>query len=115
MAEGNNNNINTVNTEVEFPLDELFFPTVSNVQEQLAVVDLLYNLIGTLNYKTKCKGGHYTAITNKANLSHCYDDDLVSTIRFRFRKENKTKIEFQRIATILFYCRYRTQNIIHFN
>jgi len=35
---------------------------------------------------------------------------LVSTIPFRFRKENKAKIEFQRIATILFYCHSRTSS-----
>ena len=36
IAEVNEKNINTVNTEVEFPLEELGFPTVSNVQEQSA-------------------------------------------------------------------------------
>ena len=58
IAEVNENNINTVNTAVEFPLEELCFltSTVSNVQEQSAVVNLLYNLIGTVNYKAKSKG-----------------------------------------------------------
>ena len=52
IAEVNENNINTVNTAVEFPLEG--FATVSNVQEQSTVVD--YNLIGTVNYKAKIKG-----------------------------------------------------------
>ena len=29
IAKGNDNNINTVNMEVEFPLEDLYFPTVS--------------------------------------------------------------------------------------
>ncbi len=52
------NNINMVNTAVEFPLEDLCFSTISNIQEQL-VVDLLYNLIaGTVNHKARKKGGH---------------------------------------------------------
>ncbi len=41
IAKVNENNINAFNTAVEFPLKELCFPTVSNVQEELVV----YNLI----------------------------------------------------------------------
>jgi hypothetical protein len=89
-----------VKTAVEFPLEG--FATVSNVQEQLTVVD--YNLIGTVNYKAKIKGGHYTAIIKNADEFYCYNDNLVSIIPFRYKKENKAKIAFQRMATILLYC-----------
>ena len=74
ISKVNENIINTVNTAVEFPLEELCFPTVSNAQEQLAVVNLSYNLIGTVNHKAKTKGGHYTAITKNGNNWYCYDD-----------------------------------------
>ncbi len=74
------------------------------------MVDLSYNLIGTVNHKAKSKSGHYAAITKKANLWHCYDDHLVPTISFRFRKENKTLKELQRMATILFYCHSSTSS-----
>jgi ubiquitin C-terminal hydrolase len=66
---------------VKFPLEG--FLTVSNVQEQSAVVDLSYNLIGTVNYKAKTKGGHYTAITKNADNWYCYDDHLVSILSKR--------------------------------
>jgi hypothetical protein len=65
---------------VDYSLKDLRLPTVSNVQEQLAVVDLSYNLIGTVNHKSKSKGSYYTAITKKSDLWHCYDGDLVSGI-----------------------------------
>jgi hypothetical protein len=106
IAEINENNVNTVNTAVEFPLEG--FATVSNVHEQSTVVD--YNLIGTVNYKAKTKGGHYTAITKNADKWYCYDDQSVSIIPFRLRKENKAKIGFQRMATILLYCRSSTSS-----
>ena len=76
IAEGNTNNIKTVNTAVEFPMEDLCFPTVSNVQEQLAVVNLSYNLIDTVNHKAKTSSGHYTAVTKNANDWHCYNDGM---------------------------------------
>jgi len=52
MAEENTDNINVVNTAVEFPLEDFCFSTISNVQEQSSV-DLSYNLIGTVDYKAR--------------------------------------------------------------
>ena len=73
IAEGNSNNINNVNTVVEFLLENLYLSTISNLHEQSAV-NLSYNLIGTVNHKAKRNGGHYTAITKKADHWHCYND-----------------------------------------
>ena len=87
IAKENDNNINTVNMVVEYPLKDLCFSTLSNVQERSVVVDSPYNLIGTVNYKANTKGSHYTAITKNADNWHCFDDHLVSIISFRFRKK----------------------------
>ena len=80
IANGNTKNINNVNTGVEFPLENLCPSLISNVQEQL--VDLSYNLIGTVNHKAS--GGHYTAIIKKADHWHCYNDEEVTNSNFSF-------------------------------
>ena len=90
-------------------MEDLCFDTISNIQEQLAV-DLLYNLIGTVNHKAWKNGGHYIAITKKANHWHCFNDAEVTNSNFRCRKENRTLMEFQRTASILFYCQSSTSS-----
>ena len=102
IANGNTSNISNVNMVVEFPLEDLCPSPISNVQEQS--VDLSYNLISTVNHKARRDGGHYTAIAKKANHWHCYNDEEVTISNFSCREENKTKMEFQRTTSILFYC-----------
>ena len=103
MVEENTDNIKIVSTPVEFPLENFCSSSISNVQEQSSV-DLSYNLIGTVDYKARRNGGHYTANTKKANNWHCYNNNEVTTIQFQCRKENRPLRIFQRSAVMLLYC-----------
>jgi hypothetical protein len=93
---------NIVNTAVEFPLEDFCFSTISNLQQQSSV-NISYNLIGTVDYKARKYDGHYTAITKKGNIWHCYNDEKVTIIQFQNRSLNKSVRDYQRSTVMLLY------------
>jgi hypothetical protein len=102
MPEGDNHVNNIVNTAVDFPLEDYCFSTISNLQQQSSV-NISYNLIGTVDYKARKYDGHYTAITKKGNIWHCYNDEQVTVVQFQNRSFNKSVREYQRSTVMLLY------------
>jgi hypothetical protein len=104
----------TIDRMVDFPLRDANPSTLGEVPEGMA--DITYKLFGTVHHKgRRCSRGHYTAITNKstANLWHHYNNYRVKAPNFRNRRQNKTRVEYQIDATILFYPRSRPPRCVN--
>jgi hypothetical protein len=82
------------------------------------MVDSKYNLIATVNHKpSKKNDGHYMAV-NKSPTSRSwykYDNNIVNLVKFVKGKTNSVLMDFQKIASILFYIDVQYVSICHNN
>jgi hypothetical protein len=81
-------------------------------------VDSRYNLIATVNRKpSKKNDGHYTGV-NRGPTSRSwykYDDNIVNLVKFVKRNTNSVLMDFQKIASILFYLDVKYVSVCHNN
>ncbi len=104
----------SIDSAVDFPLERVC-PSTLGVQQEEIADNTVYKLFGIVQHTPNATGGgHYTAITHNdtAIIWHIYNDDDVKVCKFQNRRQNKTLVQFQKTATILFYKRKGTERHI---
>jgi hypothetical protein len=81
-------------------------------------VDSKYKLIATVNHKpSKKNDGHYKMVSKSPTLQNWYkyDDNNVNLVKFVKGNTKSVLIDFQKIASILFYVNVRYVSVCYNN